>query len=389
MTVATAELLDGVRIRLTQQGADPTPARVAAALRSIGHLVGDEAVLDVVDALRLDSTGAGPLEALLHRPGVTDVLVNGPDEVYLDVGHGLQLTDVRFADDAAVRRLAQRLASTAGRRLDDASPFVDVRLRDGTRFHAALSPVASPGTCLSLRVPVRTGLSMADLVDAGSLSQGGSDLLLDVVRRRIAFLISGGTGSGKTTLLAALLSEVDPRERLVIVEDSHELQPRHPHVVNLEARQANVEGVGEISIRDLVRQALRMRPDRLVVGEVRGAEVTDMLAAMNTGHEGGCATVHANAARDVPARLEALGVGAGLPREAVHAQVASAVDVVIHLRRAVDGRRQVSEIAVVTRADNGLVVASPAVAFSEDGEVRAGSGAPALERLLAGEGRPR
>ena len=213
--------------------------------------------------------------------------------------------------------------------------------------------------------------------------------MLDVVRRRIAFLVSGGTGSGKTTLLAALLSEVDPRERLVIVEDSHELQPRHPHVVNLEARQANVEGVGEISIRDLVRQALRMRPDRLVVGEVRGAEVTDMLAAMNTGHEGGCATVHANAARDVPARLEALGVGAGLPREAVHAQVASAVDVVIHLRRAVDGRRQVSEIAVVTRADNGLVVASPAVAFSEDGEVRAGSGAPALERLLAGEGRPR
>jgi len=383
MPAVEADLLDRIRVRLTEQGADPTHARVAAALRAEGRLVGDAAVLDVVDALRLDSTGAGPLEALLGRPGVTDVLVNGPDQVYVDVGLGLQRTDVCFADDAAVRRLAQRLASAAGRRLDDAAPFVDVRLRDGTRFHAALAPVAKPGTCLSLRVPARSCMSVADLVEAGSMSQAGAHLLLDLVRRRVAFLVSGGTGSGKTTLLAALLSEVDPRERVVIVEDSSELRPRHPHVVSLEARRSNVEGVGEISLQHLVRQALRMRPDRLVVGEVRGAKVRDLLAAMNTGHEGGCATLHANAARDVPVRLEALGVAAGMPREAVHSQVSSAVDVVVHVRRSVGGSRWLSEIAVITRTDSGLVEALPAVAFTPDGEPKTGDGATELERLLA------
>ena len=381
-TAVETGLLDRIRVRLTEQRADPTPAAVAEALRGEGLLVGDSAVLEVVDALRLDSVGAGPLEALLRRPGVTDVLVNGPDEVYVDDGGGLQRTNVQFADDAAVRRLAQRLAAAAGRRLDDASPFVDVRLRDGTRFHAALAPVASPGTCLSLRVPARAGLSVADLVDAGSLGPAGAELLLALVRTRVAFLVSGGTGSGKTTLLAALLSEVDPRERLVIVEDSSELRPHHPHVVNLETRPANVEGSGEISLRDLVRQALRMRPDRLVVGEVRGAEVTDMLAALNTGHEGGCATVHANAARDVPARIEALGVAAGLPREAVHAQLSSALDVVIHLRRAVGGSRRISEIGVLVRDDRGLVQALPAVLFAEDCHPSPGPGAQALESVL-------
>jgi len=384
VTPVEPDLLDRIRVRLTEQSADPTPAKVAAALRSEGRLVGDAAVLEAVEALRLDSVGAGPLESLLLRPGVTDVLVNGPNEVYVDAGGGLERTAVQFADDAAVRRLAQRLAAAAGRRLDDASPFVDVRLRDGTRFHAALAPVASPGTCLSLRVPARTPLSVDDLVDAGSMTPSGAALLLDIVHRRVAFLISGGTGTGKTTLLAALLSRVDPQERIVVVEDSSELRPRHPHVVSLEARQPNVEGAGEITLQDLVRHAMRMRPDRLVVGEVRGAEVKDLLSAMNTGHEGGCATVHANGARDVPARFEALGVAAGLPREAVHAQLASAVDVVIHVRRAIGGRRQVSEVGVVTRDDRGLVRAVPAVVFAETGEPVMGEGADALESLLAG-----
>ncbi len=384
MSVVEPELLDRIRMRLTEQGADATPANVAAALRSEGRLVGDAAVLEVVEALRLDSVGAGPLEALLVRPRVTDVLVNGPTEVYVDSGAGLELTAVQFADDAAVRRLAQRLAAAAGRRLDDASPFVDVRLRDGTRLHAALAPVARPGTCLSLRVPARTALSVGDLVAAGSLTPAGAALLIEVVHRRVAFLISGGTGSGKTTLLAALLAEVEPRERIVVVEDSSELRPRHPHVVSLEARQPNVEGAGEITLQHLVRQALRMRPDRLVVGEVRGAEVKDLLAALNTGHEGGCATVHANAVRDVPARLEALGVAAGLPREAVHSQLASAVDVVIHLRRSTDGHRRVSELGVVTRVDRGLVAAAVAVSFTESGDPVMGAGADALDQLLAG-----
>jgi pilus assembly protein CpaF len=376
-------LLDRIRVRLAERAADASHAQVAAALREEGRLVGDSAVLEVVDALRLDSIGAGPLEPLLRREGVTDVLVNGPNEVYVDVGHGLQSTAVTFADDGSVRRLAQRLAAAAGRRLDDATPFVDVRLRDGTRFHAALSPVARPGTCLSLRVPARVSLSLSDLVALGSVARGASQLLLDLVRRQRAFLVTGGTGSGKTTLLGALLAEVDPHERIVIVEDSSELRPRHPHVVSLEGRPPNVEGVGEISLQHLVRQAMRMRPDRLVVGEVRGAEVTDLLAAMNTGHEGGCATLHANSARDVPARLEALGAAAGMTREAVHAQVASAVDAIVHVRKAVGGTRWLSEIAVVMRTEHGLVDVLTAVSFTSEGAATTGAGAERLERLLA------
>lgn len=381
-----SELLDRIRVRLAAGAADPTHAQVAAALRDEGRLVGDSVVLEVVDALRLDSIGAGPLEPLLRQAGVTDILVNGPNEVYVDIGHGLRPAEVSFPDDAAVRRLAQRLAASAGRRLDDAAPFVDVRLRDGTRFHAVLAPVARPGTCLSLRVPARVSLSIADLIVAGSISGAGAKLLVDLVRRHLAFLVTGGTGSGKTTLLGALLSEVDPLERVVIVEDASELRPRHPHVVCLEGRPANVEGVGEITLRQLVRQAMRMRPDRLVVGEVRGAEVVDMLAAMNTGHEGGCGTIHANAARDVPARLEALGLAAEMTREAVHAQLSSAVDVVIQVRRSPTGHRWVSEVAVVTSAGGGLVEVLPAVSFGPDGEPATGPGATHLERLLA-EGR--
>lgn len=387
MTGVDTNLLDRIRVRLTADGAGPSHAQVAAALRAEGRLVGDAAVLEVVDALRLDSVGAGPLEELLRRPGVTDVLVNGPAAVFVDTGDGLEQTNVRFPDDAAVRRLAQRLAAAAGRRLDDAAPFVDVRLPDGTRFHAALAPLARPGTCLSLRVPARVAMSLHDLVSAGSLSDAGASLLRDLVRVRAAFVISGGTGSGKTTLLAALLSEVDPRERMVIVEDSSELRPRHVHTVSLEARQANVEGIGEISLRQLVRQALRMRPDRLVVGEVRGAEVTDLLAALNTGHAGGCATLHANSAGDVPARFEALGLTAGLSRGALHAQLFSALDVVIHVRRAPSGQRWVSEIAVLIRDPRGRVEATTAVIFTERGEAGTGAGASVLESLLAGGGR--
>jgi pilus assembly protein CpaF len=374
--------LDRVRARLAEHEAEPTPKEVARALRSDGSVVGDTAVLEVVDALRRDSIGAGPLEPLLSAAGVTDVLVNGPDLVYVDRGAGLELTEVRFADDAAVRRLAQRLAASAGRRLDDASPYVDVRMRDGCRLHAVLAPVARPGTCISLRVPARRAMSIEELVAAGSLPRVGAALLRDLVSARVAFLVSGGTGSGKTTLLAALLSLVDPAHRIVIVEDAAELQPHHPHVVALEARQANVEGVGEIPLRVLVRQALRMRPDRLVVGEVRGAEVVDLLAAMNTGHEGGCGTVHANAAADVPARLEALAVGAGLPRDAVHAQIAAAVQAVVHLRRDRQGRRKVAEIAVIQRHETGLVTAVPALIFTGEQPV-VGPGADQLDRLLA------
>ncbi len=382
-TPAPPDLVEVVRERLARTPGDLTPHRVAAALRAAGRPVGDATVLAVHEALRHDVVGAGPLEPLLRTPGVTDVLVNGPHEVYLDRGAGLERVDVKLVDDEAVRRLAQRLAATAGRRLDDATPFVDARLADGTRCHAVLAPVARPGTTVSLRVPSRRPLNLDDLVAAGTVSPHGARLLISLVRRRLAFLVTGGTGVGKTTLLAALLALVDPSERLVLVEDMSELRPDHPHVVGLEARPPNVEGAGEVTVRTLVRQALRMRPDRLVVGEVRDGSITDLLAAFNTGHDGGCGTLHANSAADVPARVEALALAAGWSREATHSQLAAALDAVIHLGRRRDGRRVLREVAVPCRGPDGLVRTVPAVTFDDDGDVVLGEAAADLDRRLA------
>jgi pilus assembly protein CpaF len=382
MSEVPVELLDGVRERLARDAAPLTPQLVARALREQGRPVGDATVLAVHDALHRDVVGAGPLEPLLRLEGVTDVLVNGAEQVWVDRGDGLERTAASFPDDASVRRLAQRLAASGGRRLDDASPYVDLRLPDGTRFHAVLAPLSRPGTALSLRVPRQRVFTMEELVGAGAVPPAGVPLLESVVRRRLAILISGGTGSGKTTLLNALLSMVDGDERVVLVEDASELRPEHPHVVALEARPANIEGAGEVTLRTLVRQALRMRPDRLVVGEVRGSEVVDMLAAMNTGHEGGCATLHANSAADVPSRIEALALAAGLGREAAHSQLSSAVDVVIHLGRDRDRVRRVEEIGVVTRGPDAHVEVVPGVTFARDGTLRPGPGVDTLTRLV-------
>ncbi|MEU0525326.1 TadA family conjugal transfer-associated ATPase [Streptomyces niveus] len=360
-------LLDAVRQRLAESGAEPTPARVAAALRAQGRLLGDTEVLGAAEELRCELVGTGPLEPLLADPSVTDVLVSAPDRVWVDRGGGLELTEVSFADASAVRRLAQRLAAVAGRRLDDARPWVDARLPDGTRMHAVLPPVAVGSTHLSLRVVRPRAFSPAELTAAGTVPPGGERLLRALIEARVSFLISGGTGSGKTTLLSALLGLVGERERIVLAEDSAELRPDHPHVVRLEARPANQEGAGEVTLEDLVRQALRMRPDRLVVGEVRGAEVTTLLAALNTGHEGGCGTVHANTAADVPARLEALGTAAGLDRAALHSQLAAALSVVIHLVRDRAGTRRIAEVHVLERDAAGLVVPVPALRGGAEG----------------------
>ena len=360
-------LVDRVRDRLATSGEQPMPSRVAAALQAEGAILGDAAVLDVVVALRSELAGAGPLESLLRAPNVTDVLVNGPDSVWLDDGKGLALTTVRFRDEGAVRRLAQRLAAAANRRLDEATPYVDARMSDGTRLHAVLPPIAPRGTCISLRIPRRRVFTLEDLVALGTIPRDAMPWLLALVAARAVFLVSGGTGTGKTTLLSALLSLVSASERVLIVEDSGELDPDHQHVVRLEVRPANVEGSGHVSMRDLVRQALRMRPDRLVVGEVRGAEVIDLLAALNTGHEGGCGTVHANSSEDVPARLEALALAAGLGRDALHSQVAAGLDAVIHIDRASDGVRRVAGIHSLRRDPDGLVRARPAVDFAVDG----------------------
>lgn len=379
MTV-DAGLLGRVRERLVSEGGTPTAARVATALREAGgSLHSDVEVRDVLRGLQSEIVGAGPLQPFLNDPLVTDVLVNGPDEVWVDRGTGLERVAVRFPDDSAVRRLAVRLAAPTGRRLDDAQPWVDARLADGVRLHAVLPPIAPRGTCISLRVARRRVFELAELVAAGSLPPDGQDLLLRIVESRTAFLISGGTGTGKTTLLSALLSLVPEADRLLLVEDAGELDPAHPHVVRLEARPPNVEGAGEVTLRDLVRQALRMRPDRVVVGEVRGAEVVDLLAALNTGHEGGCGTLHANSARDVPARLEALAAVADLDRAALHSQLASGLRVAVHLVRTAAGSRRVAEVCVLTRGPDGLVVAVPA--WSWDGTTSSGAPGPAAAEL--------
>lgn len=383
MSGAAPELVDRVRRRLAGSAAEPTASTVADALLAEPGVHSTGTVLAVVDVLRRETRGAGPLEDLLAEPSVTDVLVNGIHGVHVDRGRGLEPTDVGFGSDEEVRRLAQRLAAQAGRRLDDASPWVDARLPDGTRLHAVLAPLARPGTLISLRVPARRTFSLADLQRAGTVDDEVAAWLGRIVLGRAAFVVSGGTGSSKTTLLGALLGMVPPAERLVVVEDSTELRPEHPHVVGLEARPANVEGAGLVTMRDLVRQALRMRPDRVVVGEVRGAEVAELLAALNTGHEGGCGTIHANSAADVPARFEALGVAAGLPRAAVHSQLAAGLDLVLHLDRR-DGTRVLREVAVLGRDAAGLVQALPALVRGPSGW----AAGPGLERLKDRWGAP-
>ena len=374
--------LDPLRNRLAVLNRTPQPADVAAAMRAEGMIVTDEALIETVESLRRNSVGAGKLEPLLRWPGVTDVLVNGPDQVYVDRGCGLELTSVRFEDDDGVRRLAQRLAAMVGRRLDDASPYVDARLPDGTRVHAILSTIAAPGTCLSLRKSAMRKFSLEDMISMGTISVDAASILRKMVHAKLAFLISGGTGSGKTTLLAALLALVPPTERLLIVEDSRELAPDHPHVIRLEARPPNAELVGAITMTDLVRQSLRMRPDRVVIGEVRGPEISDLLMALNTGHEGGCGTVHANSAGDVPARLEALGALGGLGRDVLHAQLAAALNTVVHITRRPEGQRSLSEICVLNRGPSGLVEAEQAMRFDPEEGILVGPGYRRLERLL-------
>ena len=363
---ARRELLARVRERLAGDAAEPTPQVMADAIRAeSGGVLGDTDLLEALRFLQTELVGAGLLEEILGEPDVADVLVVGPRQVWVDRGAGLRLTDVVFDDDAAVRRLAVRLAAGAGRRLDDAAPWVDGQLRNvgrrgySVRLHAVIPPIAVDGTCLSLRVLRPATLDFAALVARGAIPAELVDLVDEMVAARLAFLVVGGTGAGKTSLLSGLLGRVDPAERIVCVEDAVELAPTHPHVVRLVARTANVEGVGVVGVRDLVRQALRMRPDRIVVGEVRGAEVVDLLTALNTGHEGCAGTLHANSVEEVPARVEALAALGGMDRPAVHSQLAAAVDVVIAVARDPDGRRGVAEIGLLDRGPDGWVRTRP------------------------------
>jgi pilus assembly protein CpaF len=355
--VVDAGLLESVRESMMAEAGVVTPSRVAAAVQATGRLLGTAGSLAAVERISAELNGLGPLQPLTRDPAVTDIFVNAPDSVWVDRGRGIERVPVAFGDEAQLRALACRLVAAGGRRLDDGSPCVDVRLAGGYRVHAVLPPVSTAGTLLSVRIRRERVFTMDELESAGMFGPLVKDILERVLELRLSFLISGATGSGKTTLLSTLLGLCAPAERLVLIEDASELNPVHPHVVSLESRHGNLEGGGEVGLGELVRQALRMRPDRLVVGECRGAEVRELLTAMNTGHSGGGGTIHANTAGAVPARLAALGALAGLSPDGVLLQAASALDVVIHVERTSRGR-EVTCIGVIGDGPDGLRVLS-------------------------------
>ena len=290
---------------------------------------------------------------MLSNPDITDVLVNGHKEVWIDQGKGLEKTKLTFLNEESVRSLAQRLALSTGRRLDQSQPYVDAQLSKTIRLHAVLSPIANPGTVISLRIHRPQILSLDELVINKTITTSQKDFLNQIIKEKKSFVICGGTGSGKTTLLNSLLSEVNRNQRILIIEDSRELNPQHPHVVSLEGRPANIEGMGLITTKDLIKQSLRMRADRLIIGEVRGAEVIDWLSALNTGHCGSAGTIHANSIHEVIIRFESLGLMAGLSKEAIHSQLRTALDYVIHIERDSDGKRHVKAIGEFQTDSNG------------------------------------
>jgi pilus assembly protein CpaF len=343
------------RIRVREEMAVVPPAADARALRPIVAdrvrelLVRDRVVLPAADLERLveevvdDAVGLGPLEPLMRDPTVTEVIANGPESVYAERGGRLAREPARFRDAEHLRQVIERVVGAGGRRVDDASPMVDVRLPDGSRVNAVLAPLALNGPLLTIRRFPKDPLEVSDLVDLGTLTPAQVDLLGRAVTGRVNIAVSGGTGTGKTTLLNALAAFIDSAERIVTVEDAAELRLPQHHVARLESRPPNVEGRGEVTLRALVRNALRMRPDRIVVGEVRGGEALDMLQAMNTGHDGSLTTVHASSTTDALRRIETMALMAGLelPHSAVREQVRAAIDVVVHLVRTADGARVV------------------------------------------------
>ena len=318
--------------------------------------LGDADRAALCERVLLLATGLGPLEPLLADPRVDEVMVNGAGAVYVERGGRLERTAVGFGGDAEVMHAVERILAPLGRRVDEASPLCDARLPDGSRVNVVIPPLSLDGPCITIRRFRRDGFSLRELVAGGTLPAAAADLLALAVAGRASIVVSGGTGSGKTTTLGALSGAIPGEERIVTIEDAAELRLRQRHVVRLEARPPNLEGRGEVTIRQLVRNALRMRPDRIVVGEVRGAEALDLLQALNTGHDGSLSTVHANSPADALRRIETLALmaGVGLPHAAVREQVASAVDMVVHQARRQDGARIVESVAEVVRVAGGV-----------------------------------
>ncbi len=329
----------------------------------------------LADELVNDMLGLGPLEALLADERVTDIMVNGPNCTFVERAGRLVKADIRFRDNGHLLAIAQRIASAIGRRVDESSPLLDARLEDGSRVNIVIPPLALDGPCLSIRKFAKKRIDLARLVEFHALSENLARALEVMARSRLNIVISGGTGSGKTTLLNAVSRFADASERLVTIEDAAELQLQQPHVVRLETRPPNLEGQGAITQRDLVRNALRMRPDRIIIGEVRGAEAFDMLQAMNTGHDGSMSTIHANNSRDALARIENMVLmgAVGLPSAAIRQQIVSAVDVIVQVQRMRDGVRRVTQVTEVVGQESDVIVLQDLFAYEYDGENRDGT----------------
>ncbi|UVJ44581.1 CpaF family protein [Pseudomonas sp. LS1212] len=347
-------LLEGSRPALSQFVTDKVGDYIARQHLAVSRYEMERLAEELVDEL----TGFGPLEVLLRDPTVTEILVNGPHRVFIERSGVLHQTDLRFIDSHHVERVMQRILAPLGRRLDESSPMVDTRMPDGSRVNAIIPPIALDGPCLSIRKFRKDMLKSADLLATRTVDQAMLDFLQLAVGRRCNVLVSGGTGTGKTTLLNILSQQINPQERLVTIEDVAELQLDHPHVVRLETRPPNAEGYGEVKASDLIRNALRMRPDRIILGEIRGVEVLDVLTAMNTGHDGSMSTVHANNAQDALLRLETLVglTGRQVAEKTLRQMICAALDVVIQLTRMPDGRRCVSEVVEVVGVRDDIYV---------------------------------
>jgi len=344
-------------------------ALTAQELQVNGPQLGAESFRRLIGDLMDEVLGLGPLEPLLADETVSDILVNGPDTIFVERRGILEKSGVKFHDERHLLRVIDKIVSQVGRRIDESQPYVDARLPDGSRVNAIIRPCAIDGPSLSIRKFSADKLTLDKLVDYGALNDGAARFLEAVVRARMNILVSGGTGSGKTTMLNALTFFVDPRQRIVTIEDAAELQLQQDHVVRLETRPSSIEGTGEVSQRDLVKNALRMRPDRIIIGEVRGNEAFDMLQAMNTGHDGSMTTIHANTARDSINRLEQMVVMVGndFPMSAVRQQVAAGIQIVVQLNRLADGSRRVMSISEITGQEGSTILLQDVFAFRKKG----------------------